>query len=157
MSRKQQTFLFGGLLIVIVILYISKESSKECMTDAGMKNHDPETYRVHLLSPNVAQYGKKSLAYHPSDLTPDVAFMSEWTVRKTPYGPSPNADELVERNPFHSKNMGWIAEPGKFEVKYDCRPSLTGVYEDCGPYSWNIGDYGNKLTGCSCPLTNERT
>lgn len=150
MDRKRLAIFGGALLIVLLAVYLAREPSRE-----GLEEKD--TYRVNMIAPNIAQHGKKEMVYHPSNVTPDVAFPSDWTVRSIPHEPLPNAGEFVERDPADSKDMGWIANPGKFEVKYDCRPSLTGVYEDCGPYSWNIGDYGNKLTGCECPLMNEHT
>jgi len=152
MGRKRLAMFGGALLIVLLAVYLAREPSRE-----GLEEKD--TYRVNMIAPNTAQYGKKDMVYQPSNITPDVAFPSDWTGRmaRAPIRALPNADEFSERDPADSKDMGWIADPGKFVVKYDCRPSLTGVYEDCGPYSWNIGDYGNKLTGCECPLMNEHT
>ena len=39
----------------------------------------------------------------------------------------------------------------QFAVKYEDRPSITGIFEDTGPLGANIGQYGTHIKGCNCP------
>ena len=55
-------------------------------------------------------------------------------------------------DPVKSKDMGWLADPSKFTVDYNCRPTSTGVYEDCGPYSWNLFEYKNDDLPSFCEI-----
>lgn len=39
----------------------------------------------------------------------------------------------------------------QFTVKYEDRPSITGMFQDTGPLGANIGQYGTHIKGCNCP------
>lgn len=40
----------------------------------------------------------------------------------------------------------------QYTVKYETRPSVTGMFNVTGPLGANIGMYGNHLEGCNCPV-----
>ena len=39
----------------------------------------------------------------------------------------------------------------QFRVKYETRPSVTGMFNVTGPLGANIGNYGSGIKGCNCP------
>ena len=119
-------------------------------TREGMTTDD--AYRVHMLAPQIAQHGKKTLAYHPSNMSPDKVFLSDWTIRSTPYHHHVTDTERPYSKPIKPKGMGWLGDPSKFTVDYNCRPSPTGVYEDCGPYAWNLFEYKNEDLPSFCKI-----
>ena len=111
-----------------------------------------DTYRVQMLAPQIAQHGKKTLAYHPSNLTPDKVFLSDWTIRAMPFHHHTTQSDRPYSDPVKPKDMGWLADPSKFTVDYNCRPTPTGVYEDCGPYAWNLLEYKNDDLSSFCGI-----
>jgi hypothetical protein len=129
---------------IVGALVLSKDVREGVTTD--------DTYRVHMLAPQIAQHGKKTLAYHPSNLTPDKVFLSDWTIRSMPFHHQASQSDRAYSDPVKPKDMGWLADPSKFSVDYDCRPSPTGVYEDCGPYAWNLFEYKNDDLPSFCEV-----
>ncbi len=49
---------------------------------------------------------------------------------------------------FPTDEQGQISQ---YRVKYEDRPSVTGLFDDTGPLGANIGQYGTHIKGCNCP------
>ena len=115
------------------------------------------SYPISFLAPNVAQYGRRIQVIHPSTLTREVLFPANYAEMhgsSSPLAANPEAPPQLESD-------GLYIEPGShkcptckspFKQNYKCRPSLSGLFQDCGPYGLNVGRYGDQLTGCNCPL-----
>ena len=122
-------FLFALIIICLIIGTNRREGLVE----------KEEVHTVNFLAPKIAQHGKKDLAYHPSKISLDKAFLSDWTIRTAPY--SPLAQKRPDYEVGKTQDMGMIANPKRLKAIESCRPSLTGIYDDCGPYGWNVDEY----------------
>lgn len=124
-------------IIIIALLLIAVTFYSELAREGMVEKKD--VYTVNMLAPKIAQHGKKELAYHPSKMAPGRAFLSDWTIRTAPF--SPLAQNRPDYEAVTEQDMGWVADPKRLPPITNCRPSLTGVYDDCGPYGWNIDEY----------------
>ena len=112
---------------------------------------------IGMLAPNVAQHGKRLLAIHPTQMSMDLISPSTFAqmyYKQSSLAANPEAPEgLVQNDPYK-----WYKCPDckhKFLPKYGCRPSATGLFEECGPYALNINHYGNQIAGCPCSSEQE--
>ncbi len=108
---------------------------------------------IGMLAPNIAQHGKRLLAIHPTKMSLDLmtpSLFAQMMFQQSDLAANPEAPEaLAQKDPYK-----WYKCPEckpKFQPKYGCRPSTTGLFEECGPYALNINHYGNQIAGCPCP------
>ena len=107
------------------------DSSEYQFADSYAKEYSPRQpdilfQRVHMLAPNVAQYGKSAPVYvHLSGSIPDTALPI-----------------LNLRDPWSTSEIR-AAEVPESEL---CEKSVTGIFNTCGMKSFNSAcDFANKL------------
>jgi len=131
--------------------------SQQYMSFNGKEVNGGPSYPVGMLVPNVAQYGKRVQVIHPTTLMREELFPAN-------YAAMHYSSSLLAANPEAPPQLEFDGMPippashpcptckDPFPPDYKCRPSLTGMFTDCGPYGLNVGRYGNHLTGCNCPV-----
>lgn len=127
------------------------------MSYEGNPVYGQHSYPVSFLAPNVAQYGRRVRVIHPSLRTREDLFPSNYaemhmSSSSLAANPEPAPQLETDGGPAMSGSSACPTCKTSFKPDYECRPSLSGMFRDCGPYGLNVGRYGDQLTGCNCPL-----
>jgi hypothetical protein len=128
-------YLFLILLVLLFLLYLSNKY----ITKEKFEQSDSSQEKTHSKNINNIEVPSDFLPTHP------------WTNAKSGLDITDNPQEhyIYEEDEKAEKND---KDTAQFTRTFTCRPSITGVFTDCGPYSFNAcgpikpstSDYGNS-------------
>ena len=112
------------MLLILFFLYLTKYSSNYYTKKENFEQNN--TSQKNSISKNINNIEV------PSDFLPT----HPWTKAKSGLNILDNPQEhyIYEENNKDEKNN---KNAGQFTRTFSCRPSITGVFTDCGPYSFN--------------------